>query len=78
MLFLGKDGLFWRFFKKGLYDQDYVEEEAILSWYENVPADDSRALKAKLKVAPLAQWFKEAESEESDEWKSVLGGLTRK
>merc|ERR1711991_552840 len=51
---------------KGLYDQDYVEEEAILEWYESVPVDDARLLKAKLKVAPLATWFREAESEDSE------------
>lgn len=49
---------------KGLYDHDYVEEEAILEWYESVPMEDERLLKAKLKTAPLAKWFQEAEEEE--------------
>ncbi len=52
---------------KGLYDQDYVDEEAILRWYDNVQADDARLLKAKLKVATLAQWLRADTEESSDE-----------
>merc|ERR1711991_887148 len=48
---------------KGLYDEDYVEEEAILDWYSAVPVEDQRMLKAKLKVAPLAKWFQDADDE---------------
>ena len=43
-----------------------LQEEAILRWYDNVQAEDARLLKAKLKVAPLAQWLR-ADSESSDE-----------
>ena len=37
-----------------------------MRWYDNVQAEDARLLKAKLKVAPLAQWLR-ADSESSDE-----------
>ena len=51
---------------KGLYDHDYVEEAAILEWYNSVPVDDERMLKAKLKVAPLAKWLQEDSGDESE------------
>lgn len=51
---------------KGLYDNDYVEEEAILDWYDSVAMDDARLLKAKLKVATLATWLREADDDESE------------
>jgi hypothetical protein len=44
----------------------FLQEESILRWYDNVQAEDARLLKAKLKVAPLAQWLR-ADSESSDD-----------
>lgn len=48
---------------KGLYDHDFLEEDAVLAWYDNV-GDDAKLLKAKLKVAPFASWLREAESDD--------------
>jgi len=48
---------------KGLYDKDFVNEDAFLKWYDAVDETDQKLLKAKLKLAPFATWLREAESD---------------
>lgn len=56
---------------KALYDNDIVEEDAILAWYEKGPSKKfvSKDLSARiLKVCqPLVKWLQEADEEDSEE-----------
>eukprot|EP00051_Salpingoeca_urceolata_P004996 m.69499 g.69499 ORF g.69499 m.69499 type:complete len:706 (-) comp13992_c0_seq2:43-2160(-) len=53
----------------GLYNDDVLEEESILSWYKTHDSQDELKKKLHTQVKPLIEWLENAE-EESDEGES--------
>ncbi|VDQ10196.1 unnamed protein product [Trichobilharzia regenti] len=55
---------------KALYDNDIIEEDVILAWYDKGPSKKfvSRELSAKIlsRCAPMVTWLRQAEEEESE------------
>ena len=52
---------------KGLYDNDYLEEELIVQWHAEESAEGSFVAQLRLLLSPFVKWLAEAEEEESDE-----------
>ncbi|XP_039961225.1 translation initiation factor eIF-2B subunit epsilon [Bactrocera tryoni] len=48
-----------------LYDKDFVSEDAIISWYAQLDADEHRTLRQSLKE--LIEWLNQSSEEEEDE-----------
>ncbi|XP_036318053.1 translation initiation factor eIF-2B subunit epsilon-like isoform X1 [Rhagoletis pomonella] len=47
-----------------LYDKDFVSEDAIIAWYEQLDAEDHHALRQSLKE--LIEWLNQSSEEEDD------------
>jgi translation initiation factor eIF-2B subunit epsilon len=56
---------------KELYQMDILEEEAMFRWWDESEAlgeaEDKEMKRVREKTAPLIQWFKDNDSEESDD-----------
>lgn len=48
-----------------LYDKDFVSENAIISWYAQLDADEHRTLRQSLKE--LIEWLNQSSEEEDDD-----------
>ena len=48
---------------KAFYDNDCLEEDVILEWYENADVSDDKSKEAKLSVVGLVNWLKDTEEE---------------
>ncbi|CAM6119332.1 unnamed protein product [Calypogeia fissa] len=52
---------------KVLYDEDIVEEDQILEWFDNMDTVDPRTAQVKKFAQPFVDWLRDAEADDDDE-----------